>query len=649
MRNNYPHIFQPIRLGHLTLKNRIQAAPNIILRTVGLEPIDDFYGFLTAKARGGAAEVIVGDFPVDLEIAPSHLESLVFDDEIIAEMAKTADAIHRGGAVATIELIFAGAQARPPIIKRMLGWPKPLGPHAFTRSTDGAKVEELTEEMLLKIIENAAAVCSAFKKAGFDGVLVHGAHSWLINEFFSPLWNHRADRWGGSFLNRARLPVLMVKSIREAVGTDFIIEYRINGSDMMDGGNGVEDAIRLISMLEDWIDLVQVSSGSLGLPDSSVGDNTALQPYMGNVELAAEIKSAGFPVPVAAVGSIMDLDMAESVLAEGKADIVAMGRAFIADPDFISKTLSEREEEIIPCMRCYNCMNGEKPGIPLEEQHFECAANPLTARYCKPSFYRKSDAPKKVIIAGGGPGGMYAAITAARRGHDVTLIEVSDRLGGNISFCDRDSVKTDLRKYKDYLIRKVKTECRVILNTEVDPELIKAANADAVIAALGSVPINPDIPGISKAIHALEVYKPTARLGEKVLIIGGGLVGCETAIHLARTGHEVMIIEMQNQLAPDANIGYDRGLMTALKQENIKILTNTRCLEILPYGVRSKTGGAPVTLHEADSVVYALGMEPRDWTFLEPCGVPVYPVGDCKKPRKVKDAVYDGFFAALGL
>lgn len=639
----FPNLFTPLKVGEITFRNRIFAAPNMMVKMEKGVPVDDVTGFTEAKAMGGAAQVTLGNIPCDIEalLALPEAEVECSRDNII--LAGLASVIKRHGAVASIELIHAGGAAEPFMKMRMIGGSVPMGPTAY-RKKSGTFVIEMDEGMIEKTIDDSARAVEIYKRAGFDMIMIQGGHFWLLNQFLSPLWNKRTDRFGGSLENRARFPIMMLDRIREKIGGDMPIEYRLSGSDLLEGGNRVEDIIEFIKMIEDRIDIVHVSSGSMIPPT----DITAFGPYGCNVHLAEAIKRSGTALPVAVVGNILDPELAEETIAEGKADIVSMARALIADPDLPNKAASGRGDEIIPCLRCFACQQHEKKGSDRPSA-FECAVNPRIARKLR-------DLPKggvkKILVVGGGVAGITAALTAKENGHDVTLVEKSDGLGGHLRFTFRDTVKTDLKRFLKYLLCRLESlKIKVLLNKDADPDFVNAEAPDAIFVGAGSVPVVPEINGIDRAIHATDVYEDEEKVGRRVIMIGGGMTGCETSLHLANLGREVTVVEIEDTIARDANPQHREGLIATLSEKKIKCLTGLNCKEIRANGITVKDKQGSERFLDADTVVYAVGMRPVTDVAerLSGLALAVIPIGDCARVGNVMNAVYDGFFKVRSL
>jgi 2,4-dienoyl-CoA reductase-like NADH-dependent reductase (Old Yellow Enzyme family)/thioredoxin reductase len=645
VRQNYPHLFSPIRIGNVTFRNRIFATP-----ITSLSDMQSQIAFFEQKARGGAAQVslaetsITGKYLVEPKGTTFVLDAGEYE---LGRLGEFVIAIKAYGAVPSVQLNHHGQQVRP---DRNDGR-SPIGPMGFIRE-DGVKVLAMDEDMIEEAIEayaNAALFC---KKAGFEMVQVHGAHGWLIAQFLSPYNNRRTDRWGGNLKNRARFPMEVINRIRQKCGRDFLIEYRISGDEMIEGGMQIDDVIEFVKMIEDSIDIIHVSAG--------IHDNLYTIKRMFpiiwftkpgcNVDLAEAVKKQ-VNLPVITVGGINTPEHAEQILADGKADIIGMGRQLICDPEFPNKARRGLREDIIPCMRCNSCI---APLVPGGNFHFGCAANPRIGRDRMLQRIQEPEASRRVVVVGGGPGGMMAAITAAERGHKVTLLEKSGALGGLLKTIDQEPAKWEVKRYKDFLVsrtHKMVTDIR--LNTEAIPEVVEALNPDVVIAAVGSKPIVPELTGMDKekALTVMDVYYNTEAIGQDVVIVGGGLLGCEAALFLSERGRKVTIIEMLNKIGDPTYPHYNIPLVEAIDNDpNISYKLQTKCVAVTPEGVRLEKDGKEEIM-SADSIVFLIGQTPELETVekFRDCALQFYSVGDCVKPQRIMEATRMGFFSAMNI
>ncbi|MGI5971293.1 MAG: FAD-dependent oxidoreductase [Oscillospiraceae bacterium] len=637
----YPKLFEPLNVGPVTYRNRLFAAPSMMsFVTEGGRPTEALLGYYREEAKGGAAQVTVGDTPVDQEHAPAF-PGLYLTKANMAFLGELAQTIKSYGAVATYQLNHAGWMGNP----ELSGSP-PISPIAFTRG-DGIKVMQMDEDMMKRVAENFASAALFVKECGFDGAQIHGGHGWLLAQFLSPMVNTRTDEYGGSPENRAKFPRMVVERIREAVGSDFVLEYRISGSEADPKGLTLAETIPFIQSIQDKIDLVHVSAGIDTRLDLTLQAHPSIfQPHGCNVKYAEAMKKA-VNIPVVTVGAISTPEMAEQILEEGRADAVAMCRALIADPYLPLKARTGREDEICPCIRCLHCR-----GHMDTHKHFSCSVNPRAAREARyPQGILPSPVKKKVLVIGGGPGGMKAALTAKERGHDVIIVDKNSSLGGMLLFTDYDDIKADLRAQKNYLVHMVeKKNIPVILNTTVDRAWAQEQRPDVIVVATGASPVKPRLPGVDgpNVICAAEIYGKMDEVGKNVVFIGGGLFGVETALFLADNGRQVTVIEMTSKIAPEANRVHAEALRLAIKERDLTILTDTACKSIEPDGVVIRRPDGSIDKIMCDTAAYYAGMRPNQEVFQEvhDCAPEVYCIGSCIKPGTVREAILTGYYTA---
>lgn len=650
---SFTAMLTPLTIKTTTFKNRVLASPINTNRIVidGI-PTPEGIDVFETKARGGFAQVTLTESFVDFEFAARHEHGI----DIISpnmttyhiEAVRTlTEAIKAHGALASIQLNHVGNVNHP---DTCIGHKNPIGPSAFIRD-DGVQVEEMDEEMMRRVADNYANACASAKAFGFDMVMLHGGHGWLLSQFISPLSNKRTDKYGGSLENRARFPMMVLDRVREEVGEDFLIEYRVSGDERIDGGMHLDEAVQYCKLIEDKVDLIHVTSGIYHSHVETKAFSSMFDPHGCNLDLAHAIKKA-VKIPVVAVGGFNSPEQIEEAIASGKCDFVALGRQQFADPDFVRKIITGRADEIAPCLRC-SCFNplASDPKKREVPELWHCTVNPTANRELR---WRQAPLPeghKNVLVIGGGVAGMYAAITAAKRGHQVTLCEKSDKLGGLLWFTNTDVHKESLRRYKDSLIVRAKRAgVNIMLNKEVTPEEIKRMSPDVVICAVGSTPSIPRIMGIEKAKHALSVYANPEAVGDKVVIIGGGLIGCETGLHLADIGKPVHVLEMREDIAIDGNDSHRRALIPRMKAK-MTWDTGVKVTQVTDEGVNYEDNLRKSHFVKADTVVYAVGMKANKELAenLRKASKWFVSIGDCINARQVKQAVYEGFIAAMDI
>ena len=603
--------------------------------------------FYELRAKGGAAAVTVSELMVHPETDGSHAYHL--DESILNSLAcatYTADAIRRHGAIPSIELSHSGMYSGTYMTdkkkqKGMTQW----GPSACTRP-DGVQVGELTHEMIQEIVLAYGHVAGLAKRAGFELLMIHGGHGWLINQFLSPMFNNRDDEYGGSLEGRCRFAIEVLKSVREAVGPFFPIEFRLSGSEFVKEGYDLQEGIRIAQQIEPYIDLLHVTAGTyqrtFGITHPSM-----FTEHGRNVHLAAEIKKH-VSVPVATIGGLNDPAQMEEIIASGKADVVYMARALLADPFLPNKVMANQDEDIVHCLRCFTCM-AERASTATRR----CTVNPLIGRECEGDEVAPSSVKKTVLVVGGGPGGLYSAWTAARRGHRVVLCEQEAELGGILKSEQALPFKQEMYKLANTyagFCRNAGVEIR--LNTRVTRAYVDDMAPDAVIIAAGSAPLVPPIPGLDgeQVVLVNDYYKKKDTVGDEVVVLGGGLAGSECAIHLGLEGKHVHLVEMRNDLAPDANVRH-RPLLLKELEKHVNVHTGHKALRVTAEGVVCETHDGQEILIPGKSVICTLGQRSRTEVVEELSGSApfVRVIGDAARVSTITNAVYWGYHAALDI
>ncbi len=644
----YPNLCKPITLGNVTFKNRMFSAP-----MGGTDITNDgcignkSIAFYELRAKGGAGAVTVSECMVHPQTDGSHAYHL--DPTILNSLASAtyaADAIRRHGCIPSIELSHSGMYAGTYMTdktkqKEMCQW----GPSALTRA-DGIKVHELTHEMIKEITEAYGRTAMMAKRAGFEMIMIHGGHGWLINQFLSPMFNHRKDEYGGDIDNRCRFAIEVLKSVREAVGPLFPIEFRMSGAEFVEEGYDLNEGIEIAKRLEAYVDLLHVSAGTYQRTFGKTHPSM-FEKHGCNVYLAENIKKH-VKVPVATIGGLNDPVQMEEIIASGKADVVEMARALLADPFLPEKVMENRDDEIVRCLRCFTCM-AERASTSTRR----CTVNPLIGREIEGNEIYPALKKKKVLIAGGGPGGLYAAYTAAMRGHDVLLCEKEEQLGGILK-----SEQALPFKYEMYQLIQVYEKmardagAKILLNTEVTKEYVEKVKPDALIIAVGSRPFIPPIDGINNenVIIVNDYYKQKEKCKESVVVLGGGLAGCECAIHLGNEGKKVELVEMRDLLAPDANVRH-RPLLLKELEKHVTVHTGLRGIKVTEEGVLCLDKDNQEVLIQGKTVICALGQRSRKDVVeqLQDSALRVDVIGDAEKVSTITHAVYRGYHTALDL
>ena len=648
MKRDYPNLCKPLKIGRLTLRNRMCSAP------LGATDVDAqgtpgprTLGFYEARAKGGAAIVTVSELVVHPETDGSQMLHLSLKTPgQLGAFTYVADAIKRHGALASIELSHSGQYAGTYMVdKKKKGDLHQFGPSDGVRP-DGIPVKALTKEQIASIVAAYAEAAGLAKRAGFDMCMVHAGHGWLINQFLSPYFNHRSDEYGGSLENRVRFAREILTAVRAEVGPGFPIELRMSGSELFDGGYDLDEGCRIAHALEDLVDIIHVSAGSYQF-GFSITHPSMFREHGCNVYLAEEIKKH-VSVPVATIGGLSDPDQMEEIIASGKADLVVMGRALLADPELPNKVMANEGDDIVRCMRCFVCM-AERPVT----QTRRCALNPRIGRELEGLDIVPAARKRKVLVVGGGIAGMVAARTAALRGHDVTLCEANDTLGGILRTEAALPFKQGMYHLGvtyAHLCEKAGVDIR--LNTPVDAAFADEFGADACIVAVGSEAMTLPVPVSDDAVVRSidELYLEGASVGEEVVIVGGGLTGCECALLMASKGKKVHLVEMRDGLAIDANIRHRPILLAQIEEAGVDVVLNACAQAVTADGVTVTQDGEE-RLISGDTVVCAIGQRSRTAAAdaLRDAAPFVRIIGDAKRPSNITNAVYEGFHAALDI
>lgn len=634
-------LFSPFRIKSMELKNRIVMPPmGTIFASADGGPSDKLIEYHEARARGGAAMLTVEV----TEVHPyTHISigdrgpAALFDDNLIPRWRQFTERIHAAGAKASIQLYHPGRQfpmldpSKPPLAPSALPCPCPVC-HDVPRPLTIAEIEELVQAW--------GQGARRAKEAGFDAVEVHGAHGYLIAQFMSAHSNRRTDRYGGDLRSRLRFPLEILRAVREKVGPDFPVIFRYSADERAPGGRTLDESVAIAPLLvEAGADCLSVSTGTYLTLMTYLIPATGVAQGL-NVDAAAAIKGA-VDVPVIVAGKLNDPVMAEQVLRDGKADLIAIGRGLLADPELPNKAAAGQFEDIRWCIACNECIYRILTAFGIV-----CTVNPELGREREMELKPAARA-KRVLVAGGGPAGMEAAHIAAKRGHDVTLYEAEEHLGGQFRIASLPPWKQEISPYLKYLSRRLEgTGVKVVLGQPLTPSLVAEAKPDVVVVATGGKPLLPDIPGSNadNVVTAHDVLLGKAVTGQRVLVVGGGLVGCETADFLSLYGKEVTIVEMLPELASDMAMGPRDLLLERLRQSQVVALTSATIVEIIADGVVAEHEGHRDTIGGMDTIVLALGVTSVNELAdaIKDKGPEVQVIGDAKTPGKALEAIAAG-------
>ncbi len=662
MNEFFPHLFSPMKVKKTVYRNRIFGAPSAWKDLTDLNHLTERnFDYLKTRAKGGAASVCLGEAVVHPTGSVDYSYKLkLYDIRSENGLFNCSTAIHQYGAAASLELNHGGMHFHddnrinygPSEVVDTFDQNDGLGAHVH-------KIYEMPKDVIEDVIDSYGKGALRAKHCGFESVLVHAGHGWLIHQFLSPIHNHRTDEFGGSLENRARFLTMVIDRIRKYCGPNFVIEVRLSWKEGLTEGIQLEDTIEVCKMIEaHGADMIHVSCGSLHFPETTGLTHPSWFDLQEGVNVAATAKiKKHVNIKVGAVAGITDPYAMEKWISEGKLDYVIMNRALIADPNLPVKAMHGKTEDIRPCLRCLQCLTGPYYHMPMF-----CSVNPIIGRDTEFFHIEKAPVSKKVLVVGGGPAGMEAALTAKKRGHEVILCEKQNRLGGLMPLLEAESFKERIGRYKRFMISQLeKNGVEIRLNTEVTPELIKEIAPDNVIAAVGARPTTPPVKGIEKAFHVLQLYADKSKveaLGESVILLGGGFAGVECAIGLGMEGKKVTIAEMNDTIASSVNApapGNGAMQIDALWENihkyGIDVKVNMRCVEINDKGMLCQKKDGEIVQLEADSVIFAAGMTPKEEVVdaLRDSCIDFAWVGDCHNVGLIRTAVHEAFDAAMAI
>lgn len=630
-------LFEPTNIGTMELRNRVVMPPMAVGFSRQHAVTQRYIDYMIERARSGVGLIGVEGAVIDRNAGLWGTGALLIDsDEFIAPFNELVEEVHLYGAKIALQITHPGAATT----LAMSGGKQPVSASEIPTFEPGVNAKSLTVEEIEEIKDKWANAAQRAKKAGFDAIHIDCAAGYLLCQFLSPYTNKRTDSYGGDLDGRVRLVVEIIEHIRKRVGDDFPIIVDLVADEFIEGGIKLEESKVIAQKLEAaGVNAIRPHHGT-SLTYHYVSPSHAL-PRGCFIHLAEGIKKVVTRAKVITDGRINDPILAERILQEEKADLIAMGRAFIADPEWLKKAADGKLEDIRKCIGCTRCFTRLFADIGVK-----CTVNAAMGKE-RDLKIKVADKPRKVLVVGGGPGGMEAARVAALEGHEVILCEKNGQLGGQSNLAAVAPYKEETKNITEYLINQVnKLGVKVELKKEVTPEAVKEIKPDVVIVATGAKPLIPDIIGVNQknVITAWEVLSGQVETEDNVLIVGGGTVGCETAEFLKDKGKEVTIIEMLSELGMDME-PFDRCFfLERFAKSGIKALTNTKVEEIIDRGVIVITSERKRQEIEGASIVLAMGSMANTelWENLRKEKAEIHVIGDCREPRKMFEAIHEG-------
>jgi 2,4-dienoyl-CoA reductase-like NADH-dependent reductase (Old Yellow Enzyme family)/thioredoxin reductase len=632
-------LFSPFSIKAIQLTNRIvmPGLASFLIENDGAIS-DAAVEHYRRRAGGGPAMIIVEACAVSAEGVVSNHQARLYDDCFIDGLLRIAAVIKSEGSVPAVQIHHGGRQTSIKVIKR-----RPLAPSPIPCPAIRGEVDPLSIDGIQEIVQKFGDAAERATQAGFELIEIHGAHGYLINQFLSKISNIREDEYGGDTVGRSRFAIEIVEEVRRRLGPDFPLSFKISAQEFVPGGLTVKESIEILKYLVTaGVDVVQVSAGNDITPEWIC--QPMFMPQACLADSADQVKKA-LNIPVMAVGRINDPLVANEILINGQADLVCIGRGLLADPEMPNKAREGRLDEIRTCIACNTCMESI-----FRKGHIECLVNPMLGREKEMALIPTQN-PKKVMVVGGGPGGLNVAWVAAKRGHKVHVYEKRDSLGGQLLPGSIPGHKKELQsliKFQKKQIEKFGVTCH--LNHEVQVEDIREMNPDVVILATGSQPLIPRVAGIDRDIVLTyeDVLNENPPVFKKVVIIGGGATGLELALHLSEYGCAVNIVEMLDKVGIGLEPTTRKILLGKLKETQVKIMTETRLIRVEAGGVAVSRSNGTEQMLEAEKVILAAGNRPLNKLYKEinSLGYETYQIGDCLETRNAKAAIYES--AVLG-
>lgn len=637
-------LFSPFKIGSCEISNRL-VVPAMVVNYNNPDgtAAEKYMAYHEAKAKGGWGLIITEDYAVTEHAMGYKYIGGFWNDGQIASHKAFTDRIHQYDSRIFCQLYHAGRQSN----HHVNGGVPPFAPSAIPCPWLRDLPREMTVDEIHTVVEAFGSAALRAKKAGFDGVEIHAAHGYLLHEFLSPNTNKRTDEYGGVLINRLRILREVIQSIRKSVGSGFPVTVRLSAFEFVPGGRSLFESRTIFRHVEEWgVDAIHVSSGMYG----NGGIISPMFMSHGWITHCAKEAKEVVNIPVITVNRINDPFHAEEIISSGTADFVAMGRGSLADPNLPNKAKAGKYTEIRHCIACLQgCV--EQLGAS-HENCVRCLVNPTLGHEYEIDWSKAASA-KKVFIAGGGPGGMQAAITATEKGHDVTLYEKKSELGGQFISAAFPPYKGDFAAFTAWQINELKKQnVKVLLNTELTGGIIDKEKPDEVIVATGARPVVPQVPGIDdgKVLYAEDVLRGRVSTGDNILVVGGGMIGSETASLLSTQLKRVGVAEMRPEMAMDMFQVNREGVLEELEKKKVVMMTDTRLSGVCQQGALLEKHGV-VTLYPCDTVVIAIGTRKDDSLekALKDSGVKYTVIGDAKETRKAIDSVSEALWAALNI